>query len=93
VTVPVADRRERRRQDDAADRRVARGSQHAQRAVARGDDELVLVLGLTERERRRDVQHGVAAGHGLSPAFVGGEVGGHHLQGAVADHVAHLALP
>src|SRR6185312_7984897 len=52
-----------------------------------------LVLGLTERERRGDVQDVRAAGHRLAPAGVVGEVGGDDLERAVADQVAHLLLP
>ena len=43
--VAIADRGERRSQDHALDAGFARGAQDAQRAVARGDDQFVLMLG------------------------------------------------
>ena len=54
--VAVDDGAERRRQDDALDAGVVRGAQYAQRAVARGHDQLVLVLHHAARERTGDVQ-------------------------------------
>ena len=62
--------RRRRRSAPRAARRGARGAQHPQRPLARRDDELVLVLRRGERKGRGDVQHVLAAGHGLAPAGI-----------------------
>ncbi len=94
----VADRRERRGLHHAPDARAARRAQHAQRALARGHDQLVLVLGHVEREWRGHVQHEVATGRGFGPAGVGGEVGGEERQALAGvgarglQHGAHLGL-
>ena len=75
----VPDRRERRRQHNAPYAASPRRRQHPQRALAGGDDEVVRVLGLRQRDRRRHVQHAVAAGNRLGPAEVVHQVGGHEL--------------
>ncbi len=72
----VADRGERRCQDDALDLGIARRTQHAQRTLTRRHDQLVLVLRHGLGERRRDVQHVLTAGDGLRPAIVALEIGG-----------------
>ena len=43
-------------------------AQHPQRALARRDDEVVLVLDVPRLHRRRDVQHGVDAGDAPRPS-------------------------
>jgi hypothetical protein len=72
----VADGGDRGGHDDPLDVRGQRRLDHAQGAVAGRDDQVVWVLGLLGRERRRDVQHVVTARDGLGPAVVGAEVGG-----------------
>jgi len=68
MTVPH--RGKRRGEHDSLDARVPRSPEHAQRALARRNDDLVLLLRNGGRERRRDVQHPLAALDGLLPAFV-----------------------
>ena len=94
----VADRGERRSQHHALDARVARGAQHAQRALARGHDQLVFVLRDALGKGGRHVQHVLAAGDGRRPARVGFEIGGDERQAiarlgaALLEHRAHVGL-
>ena len=98
LRMAVADRGERGGQHHAAHAGIARGAQHAQCAVARGDDQFVLVLRDRFRERRGDVQHEIAAGSRFLPAFAGSQVGGEEAQafagiGAVrAQQFAHAGF-
>ena len=86
--VAVVDRAARRGEHHALDLRVARRLQHAQRAVARRHDQLVFVLRRGGRHRRRDVDHVVAAGHGLAPAVVVKQVRLEERQAVVAANSA-----
>jgi hypothetical protein len=66
------DRGERRGQDHPLDAAVKGGAQHAQRPVASRHDQLVGILGLRGRKRRRDVQHVPAPVDRRRPSIVGG---------------------
>ncbi len=94
----ITDRRKRRGQHYALDAGVARGAQHAERPFARGNDQLVLVLGYRLGKRRRHVQHVFAAGDGLRPTRVVFEIGGKESQtfarfgAARLQHGAHVVL-
>jgi len=72
----IADCREGRGQDDALDAGVARGPQHSQRTVDGRPDQVVLVLGLGEREGGGNVLDIVASGDCLGPASILVEIGG-----------------
>lgn len=92
----VADRAQRRGDDDAPDAGLARGAQHPQRAVAGRDDHLVLVLGHAGRQRRGDVHDVVAPVDRLAPARVCREVrreeghGFRRSRPALAQHRQHV---
>ena len=70
LLVAIADRREGRGEDDALHTRIARRAQHPQRALTRGNDQVVFMLGRRCRKGRCDMQHVIAAGGSLGPAGV-----------------------
>lgn len=61
--------------DEASDPRRLGEAQRAQRALARGDDQVVLMAGGLRGDRRGDMGDMGAAGHGLGPAAIGHELG------------------
>lgn len=74
--VAIRDRAKRGCQHDACDAGVTRGTQHAQRPVARGSDQFVFVFGSMWRHRRSHVEHILAAVHSLRPPRIGFEIRG-----------------
>lgn len=96
--MPVPNRRKRRGHDDTLHAGIASGSEDAQGAITRWDDQVVLIFRLLGRERRCDVQDVVDAGHGRPPSRIIGEIGGHQAEplrrvsASCRDHRAHIRL-
>ena len=86
------------REHDAPYAGLQAGSQHPQGAIARGDDQLVGVLGLRGRKWRSDVEDVVASARRLLPAGIPVEVRGEHREPIAHVHLrgkggADLGLP
>ncbi len=83
---------------DALHARIARGAQGPERAVAGGDDQLVLVLRYAGRNRRGDMEHVVAPGGGFGPTVIRHEIrseegeAGTGLGAARLEHLADFRL-
>ena len=96
--VAVSYCRERRRQHHALDAGVARGAQHAQRAVTRRHDQIVFMPGNARGKWRGNVQHIIATGDRFGPARIVFEIGRDKGQptarfgAALLEQGAHIGL-
>ena len=76
LAVAVGNGGKRRGQNDPLNTGGLCGLENPQGAVAGGDDDLVVALGVIAGERRRKVVHVLAAADGLGPSLVLGQVCG-----------------